>query len=52
MNAGYVYCNIPALEVALNSTVRFVMLGMGSEADMHSPTFTGQVGGTAGVQVY
>ncbi|GAB4814065.1 hypothetical protein N2152v2_001111 [Parachlorella kessleri] len=40
---GYVYCNIPALEVALNSTVRFVMLGMGSEADMHSPTFTGQV---------
>lgn len=41
--AGYVYCNGPDIEVPANTTTRFVLLGMGSEADLHSPVFVGQV---------
>lgn len=47
--AGYLYCNLPGLEAPLGSTVRFVLVGMGSEADLHSPVFAGQV--RAGVVV-
>jgi uncharacterized cupredoxin-like copper-binding protein len=37
------YCNLPGLQAARGSTLRLLLLGMGSEADMHSPVFTGQV---------
>ncbi|KAI3431459.1 hypothetical protein D9Q98_004511 [Chlorella vulgaris] len=40
---GYMYCNLPGFTAARNSTVRLLLVGMGSEADMHSPIFTGQV---------
>ncbi|PSC72045.1 multicopper ferroxidase [Micractinium conductrix] len=40
---GYLYCNLPGLAAKKGDTVRYVLLGMGSEADMHSPVFTGQV---------
>lgn len=40
---GYLYCNLPGLEAVRGSTLRLLLVGMGSEADMHSPVFTGQV---------
>lgn len=40
---GYMYCNLPGLTAKRGSTVRYVLVGMGSEADMHSPIFEGQV---------
>ncbi|KAI7843651.1 hypothetical protein COHA_002890 [Chlorella ohadii] len=40
---GYLYCNLPGLEAPRGSNVRFVLIGMGSEADLHSPAFAGQV---------
>lgn len=42
-SAGYLYCNLPGLEAPRGSNVRFVLIGMGSEADLHSPAFAGQV---------
>ena len=43
VSEGYLYCNLPGLAAKKGDTVRYVLLGMGSEADMHSPVFTGQV---------
>ena len=36
------YCNLPGLRAPRGSTQRFVLVGMGSEADLHSPVFAGQ----------
>lgn len=38
------YCNLPGLAAKRGDTVRLILIGMGSEADLHSPIFTGQVG--------
>lgn len=40
--AGYLACTGPPLTMQVNETVRLLMLGVGSEADQHSPTFPGQ----------
>ncbi|KAL4440358.1 hypothetical protein ABPG75_003359 [Micractinium tetrahymenae] len=40
---GYMYCNMPGLTAKRGDTVRYVLVGMGSEVDLHSPIFTGQV---------
>lgn len=39
------YCNMPGLAAKRGNTVRYILIGMGSEADLHSPIFTGQVRG-------
>jgi hephaestin len=39
---GYVYCNGPTLQLKRGETVRWLVMGFGSEADMHSPVFDGQ----------
>lgn len=49
---GFLYCNMPAATFARKSTVRWVVLGMGSQEDIHSPVFTGQVVTQAGRPVY
>lgn len=40
---GYVYCNMPDVHVQQNGTVRWMLIGMGTENDMHSPFFENQV---------
>ena len=40
---GYIYCNLPGLTAPRGSTLRLLLVGMGSEGDMHSPAFTSQV---------
>lgn len=39
---GYVYCNGPTLQLRQGETVRWLVMGFGSEVDMHSPVFDGQ----------
>jgi hypothetical protein len=39
---GFVYCNGPTLQLKRGETVRWLVMGFGSEADMHSPVFDGQ----------
>lgn len=36
---GYLYCNQPQLNTTLGATTRFVMIGAGTEADIHAPGF-------------
>jgi hypothetical protein len=43
---------MPAPTFARNATVRWVVLGMGSQEDVHSPVFTGQVVRQASRPVY
>ncbi|KAL2094395.1 hypothetical protein ACEWY4_009114 [Coilia grayii] len=38
---GYVYGNLPGLELCLNGTVAWHLFGMGNEVDMHSVYFHG-----------
>lgn len=40
---GFLYCNMPDIVAPANGTTRLVLLGMGSEVDMHSPMFRGQI---------
>lgn len=40
---GFMYCNLPGLTAKEGDTVRFLLIGMGSEADLHSPVFTNQI---------
>eukprot|EP00775_Hariotina_reticulata_P011260 gene11260-11409_t len=49
---GYVYCNGPTLQLPAGSSVRWYVMGFGSEADMHSPVFEGQDVSYAGQPVY
>lgn len=39
---GYIYCNGPTLQLKRGETVRWLVMGFGSEVDMHSPVFDGQ----------
>ena len=39
---GYVYCNGPTLQLAPGDKLRLVLMGFGSDVDMHSPIFSGQ----------
>lgn len=39
---GYVYCNLPDLNITVNSTVRWLLVAYGTEGDFHSPFFAGQ----------
>lgn len=39
---GFVYCNGPSLQLKAGERVRWLVMGFGSEADMHSPVFDGQ----------
>lgn len=39
---GYLYCNGPTLQLAPGAKLRTVLMGFGSEVDMHSPVFAGQ----------
>ena len=40
---GYLYCNMPDIQIAPNTTLRVVVLTMGSEGDLHSIQFAGQI---------
>lgn len=46
---GYVYCNGPTLQLTAGQRVRWMVMGFGSEPDMHSPVFDGQAVEYAGV---
>lgn len=39
---GYIYCNGPTLQLRAGQKVRWLVMGFGSEVDMHSPVFDGQ----------
>ena len=43
---GYLYCNMPPINATRGSTVRFVLLSLGSEGDLHGPVFEGQLART------
>jgi hypothetical protein len=47
---GYVYCNGPTLQLRRGQTVRWLVMGFGSEVDMHTPVFDGQAVQYAGAQ--
>ncbi|KAF6265588.1 Cupredoxin [Scenedesmus sp. NREL 46B-D3] len=49
---GFIYCNGPALQVSAGDKVRWMVMGFGSEADMHSPVFDGQAVEFGGKPVY
>eukprot|EP01024_Parvocaulis_polyphysoides_P017051 TRINITY_DN17539_c0_g1_i7.p1 TRINITY_DN17539_c0_g1~~TRINITY_DN17539_c0_g1_i7.p1 ORF type:complete len:352 (-),score=50.03 TRINITY_DN17539_c0_g1_i7:1073-2035(-) len=40
---GRIYCNLEPIRVQTGHKVRVLLLGLGSEADMHGPIFPGQV---------
>ncbi|GLI69350.1 hypothetical protein VaNZ11_013933 [Volvox africanus] len=40
---GYLYCNLPGLNIPYGSTVRWLLVAYGTEGDFHSPMFGGQV---------
>jgi len=49
---GYVYCNGPTLKLKPSQAVRLIVMGFGSEVDMHSPVFAGQTTSFRGSSVY
>jgi hephaestin len=49
---GYIYCNGPTLQLNAGDKVRWMIMGFGSEADMHSPVFDGQAVQFGGQPVY
>lgn len=49
---GYLYCNGPSLQVTAGEKVRWLIMGFGSEADMHSPVFEGQQVEYGGQPIY
>ncbi|CAD7698221.1 unnamed protein product [Ostreobium quekettii] len=38
---GYLYCNMPRIKLYKDSLLQVVLMGMGSETDMHVPIFSG-----------
>ncbi|GIL48450.1 hypothetical protein Vafri_4968 [Volvox africanus] len=40
---GYLYCNLPGLNIPYGSTVRWLLVVYGTEGDFHSPMFGGQI---------
>jgi hephaestin len=49
---GFVYCNSPVVRFKAGDKVRWMVMGSGSEADMHSPVFDGQAVEFGGRPVY
>jgi len=54
---GFIFCNMPQISVPQDSHVRFVLIGVGGETDMHTPSFTGHLqqtpdGGTYVVELF
>ena len=49
---GFIFCNMPEASVPQDSHVRFVLLGVGDEVGMHTPSFTGHVQKTAEEAAY
>jgi manganese oxidase len=47
---GYVYGNLPGLEAGVGERVRWYMLGMGTEVDLHTPHWHGNTGIWAGMR--
>lgn len=47
---GFVYGNLPGLEMKLGERVRWYMLGMGTEVDLHTPHWHGNTGTWAGMR--
>ncbi len=47
---GFVYGNLPGLEMNLGERVRWYMLGMGTEVDLHTPHWHGNTGTWAGMR--
>jgi FtsP/CotA-like multicopper oxidase with cupredoxin domain len=47
---GYVYGNLPGLEMSVGERVRWYMLGMGTEVDLHTPHWHGNTGTWAGMR--
>lgn len=45
---GYLFCNMPDVQLPLNSTTRWLLAALGSEGDLHSPLFEGQAVALAG----
>jgi hypothetical protein len=45
---GYIYCNGPTLQMDPGEKRRVLIMGFGSEVDMHSPVFAGQSISTQG----
>lgn len=48
---GFIACNGPTLQLPAGSRVRWIVLGFGSEVDMHSPVFEGQAVEYAGARL-
>ena len=44
---GFIFCNMPEVTVPQDAQVRFVLIGVGGETDMHTPGFTNHVQQTA-----
>ncbi|EFJ39308.1 hypothetical protein VOLCADRAFT_108685, partial [Volvox carteri f. nagariensis] len=40
---GFLYCNLPGLNIPAGATVRWLLVAYGTEGDFHSPYFMGQV---------
>ena len=49
---GYLFCNGPTLQLKPDQTMRLIIMGFGSEVDMHSPVFSGQRLTNHGSSVY
>ena len=47
---GFVYGNLPGLEVNLGERVRWYLLGIGTEVDLHTPHWHGNTGTWAGMR--
>jgi FtsP/CotA-like multicopper oxidase with cupredoxin domain len=47
---GFVYGNLPGLEMELGERVRWYLLGMGTEVDLHTPHWHGNTGTWAGMR--
>jgi len=47
---GFVYGNLPGLEMSEGERVRWYMLGMGTEVDLHTPHWHGNTGTWAGMR--
>jgi hypothetical protein len=42
---GYVFGNLPGLDMTAGQRVRWYLMGMGSEVDLHTPPLARQHGG-------
>ncbi|KIZ07330.1 hypothetical protein MNEG_0617 [Monoraphidium neglectum] len=49
---GFVYCNGPTLNLTRDETLRVIVMGFGSEVDMHSAVFQGQIISKQGASLY